>query len=636
MSGVRSSILEISRAVVNCRFAVWIQEYSGMFLWSSVVVWKTGCVWALSWFEERFWMDSWPLELIQTVNKIFQQFTLQCHNFFKATNPTVTVTRQKIGNATGLPLPVTVASLQLGTVNEPRTSPSPPHSGFQYISFPSAPTPSRSGGTVTAESWTVAAASNSTSGAFNCPKCKKSLKRGTNQKSLNDHMRSNKCIEARDPTARRSTPIPPLAPPQSAPPERCAGIPLSWDPATFWETYPFHSPLERLSGRSVVPERHACAKCSDINFDISIIHERASRPFERVHDHSDLNVPQLRAKVERMKDSLNSLKLKDSIDSTHERLKEYVDLIQFMGQHSHEIPALHRLLANAVANGWSANIILEHCQLGIEGKYTARNYSLYEIYLGMLIEELGGAAAIYALNHSIFALPSRDTIRPYRSQAKLMPSVCRVRVDEISRNISALFAPRATETDAESRKTAKPAIYGHTLSFDEVATEHRIDYFPETDEMGGLCLEHLPGLDTVQVGTDTKTVEAAVTAVREGKLHIAHETSSRDDEVVVFAGVVVCFGEKGSAISFKGGTPTNIVHGRFVQYWWCRQWCYCTSEIDIEHAPNFKTAASGKIHKYFIPYTCEKFPKYAFSAQEMRVITDGRHEPEELLVLEVN
>ncbi|KAJ7042894.1 hypothetical protein C8F04DRAFT_1175983 [Mycena alexandri] len=42
MSGVRSSILEISRAVVNCRFAVWIQEYSGMFLWSSVVVWKTG------------------------------------------------------------------------------------------------------------------------------------------------------------------------------------------------------------------------------------------------------------------------------------------------------------------------------------------------------------------------------------------------------------------------------------------------------------------------------------------------------------------------------------------------------------------------------------------------------------------
>ncbi|KAJ7772311.1 hypothetical protein B0H16DRAFT_1451388 [Mycena metata] len=34
-----------------------------------------------------------------------------------ATNPTVTVTNEKIGNATGPPLPVTVASLQLGTVS---------------------------------------------------------------------------------------------------------------------------------------------------------------------------------------------------------------------------------------------------------------------------------------------------------------------------------------------------------------------------------------------------------------------------------------------------------------------------------------------------------------------------------------
>ncbi|KAJ7764216.1 hypothetical protein B0H16DRAFT_1687665 [Mycena metata] len=34
---------------------------------------------------------------------------------FRATDPTVTVTCHKIGNATGLPLPVTVASLQLGT-----------------------------------------------------------------------------------------------------------------------------------------------------------------------------------------------------------------------------------------------------------------------------------------------------------------------------------------------------------------------------------------------------------------------------------------------------------------------------------------------------------------------------------------
>ncbi|KAF8205855.1 hypothetical protein K438DRAFT_1578650 [Mycena galopus ATCC 62051] len=201
----------------------------------------------------------------------------------------------------------------------------------------------------------------------------------------------------------------------------------------------------------------------------------------------------------------------------------FADLVQFIGQHAHEIPVLHRLLANAAVNGWSANNILHHCQLAIEGKYTARNYSLYKIYLGVLIYELGGAGALYATNHLLFALPSRNTIQPYRSQAKLMPSVNGVRVAEISSNISALFGPRASEPNVG---TAKPTtIFGHTLSFDEVATECKIDYMTETDDMGGLCLEHLSALDTVQVGSDTATVDAAVAAVREGKVHISHETS---------------------------------------------------------------------------------------------------------------
>ncbi|KAJ7829570.1 hypothetical protein B0H14DRAFT_2182727, partial [Mycena olivaceomarginata] len=57
----------------------------------------------------------------------------------------------------------------------------------------------------------------------------------------------------------------------------------------------------------------------------------------------------------------------------------------------------------------------------------------------------------------------------------------------------------------------------------DVALERRIDYLPETDEMGGFCLEHLDGLETVNVGKDIRTVEAAVEAVKEGKVHIAQE-----------------------------------------------------------------------------------------------------------------
>ncbi|KAJ7826505.1 hypothetical protein B0H13DRAFT_2440548, partial [Mycena leptocephala] len=188
---------------------------------------------------------------------------------------------------------------------------------------------------------------------------------------------------------------------------------------------------------------------------------------------------------------------------------EWKEAFHFIGQNP--IPALHRLLANAEKEGWSAKKILEHCQLAKAGKYTARNFPQYEIDLTILMYELGGGAAVYALNHSIFALPSRNTIQRYRRELKLVPSVDGLRLDDISRNIAALFA-------------APPPKCGHTLSFDELATERRIDYMAETDEMGGFCHEHLSTLESVKIGKDTRMVEAAVTAVKGGSVHISHET----------------------------------------------------------------------------------------------------------------
>jgi hypothetical protein len=137
-------------------------------------------------------------------------------------------------------------------------------------------------------------------------------------------------------TPRTTEPIPPLAPPQLARSERCTGIPFAWDPATFWETYPFHIHSPNTKHRynllllehpaaprarskdchgAILSPNGACAKCSDLHLDISIIKERASRSFERVHDHSDLNTTQLRAKVEIAKDGLNTLKLKVFLNS---------------------------------------------------------------------------------------------------------------------------------------------------------------------------------------------------------------------------------------------------------------------------------------------------------------------------------
>ncbi|KAJ6574023.1 hypothetical protein B0H10DRAFT_1963829 [Mycena sp. CBHHK59/15] len=318
---------------------------------------------------------------------------------------------------------------------------------------------------------------------------------------------------------------------------------------TLWTTYPFQLHAPGATGRpkydlilSELPKAHSaqclgavvtldglfpCSKCSALTLDIGIIKERASRSYERIRNHENLNSDQLHAKVTTVKEQVNDLKLKnldlkDSVTCAQARLLEWKDLFHFIGQNSESIPALHRLLANAEKEGWGPKKILEQCQLAKAGKYTARNYTQYEIDLAIELYELSGEGSVYSMNHSIFALPSRKTIQPYRRQFNLVPSVGGLRLADVSRNITTLFGShtlRDKETDS-----FLPIKCGHTLSFDELATERKVVYMTETDEMGGFCIEHLAGLDTIKVGKYTHTVEAAVSAVKEGKVHISHET----------------------------------------------------------------------------------------------------------------
>ncbi|KAG5634335.1 hypothetical protein H0H81_002361 [Sphagnurus paluster] len=138
------------------------------------------------------------------------------------------------------------------------------------------------------------------------------------------------------------------------------------------------------------------------------------------------------------------------------------------------------------------------------------------------------------MNHSIFRLPSLSTIQPYCRQHQLKPCLGSIKITDVLDNIDTLFGPcpelNGTQytgqviTDEELGIPKKRS--GHTLSFDELATERRIDYLPLSDEMGGFCLEHVDGaVETVRIGEDIKAVELAVQAVKDGKVHIAHETS---------------------------------------------------------------------------------------------------------------
>ncbi|KAJ7701119.1 hypothetical protein B0H17DRAFT_907210, partial [Mycena rosella] len=186
------------------------------------------------------------------------------------------------------------------------------------------------------------------------------------------------------------------------------GIPIVWD-GTFWRTYPFEIHDPSANGRptydlilSETPKARStqcrgavvtaegllpCSKCSDLKFDVDIIKQRASRPYEQVRRHDDLNSDQLRAKLATTREKHNSLKLKVAFCVAFKRrLSEWREAFEFIGKKS--VPALHRLLTNAETEGWSAKKILEQCKRAVDGKYTAKNYTQYDIDLAILLYKL--------------------------------------------------------------------------------------------------------------------------------------------------------------------------------------------------------------------------------------------------------
>ncbi|KAJ6518572.1 hypothetical protein DFH09DRAFT_1098400 [Mycena vulgaris] len=388
-----------------------------------------------------------------------------------------------------------------------------------------------------------------------CPRCSKVMGQGANERSVLEHMNGSKCREPRtepvvSQSQTRTVPSNPAPPPISilgtsqAPfpgSIPCPGIPLRWPGLPFWKTYPFqiHDPDSTARPAydliSVEPPQIRSRRCTGPVItpqDVDVIKECAERNYQKIGSEEALNNIQLREKLEVAKARENNLKLKNlnlsnSLKSAREHLSECKDVFDFVGHNSIRIPALHRIFFNSSKKGWGTKTLLQKLRLAVDGDYNAKNYSQYEINLTILIHELAGAGAVYAMNHSIFALPSLNTIQPYRRQNNLVPCVDGVRFTDISENIAALFGPHKVRngTKAGAIVEKAPLFCGHTLSFDEIASERKIDYMTATDNMGGLCLEHIAALSSVKVGKNTETVEAAVTAVREGKVHVASEIS---------------------------------------------------------------------------------------------------------------
>ncbi|EEB89398.1 hypothetical protein MPER_12506 [Moniliophthora perniciosa FA553] len=190
------------------------------------------------------------------------------------------------------------------------------------------------------------------------------------------------------------------------------------------------------------------------------------------------------------------------------------------------VPALQRIFMTAYNQKWSVPALIKRIKLAISGQYHCKNFTQSDIDLAMLVYELGGGSLLYALNHSPFALPSINTIRPYRREWDLSICVDRPRILQTISNINSMFGPHDGKDEVLPQQESSPERPGFVvLSWDEIAIEQRAEYLPETDEIVGGCMEHIGSVKSVAVGTDTSTIEAFAVAIRSGKVDLGHEAT---------------------------------------------------------------------------------------------------------------
>ncbi|KAG5635575.1 hypothetical protein H0H81_010760, partial [Sphagnurus paluster] len=207
---------------------------------------------------------------------------------------------------------------------------------------------------------------------------------------------------------------------------------------------------------------------------------------------------------------LNLTRRKDTLRKKLNTFEEFHDLAA-----DQDIPVLPRLLRNSVKQEWGIKTTVENAHKAITRDYHPHSYSDYEKDVAIVVYELGGGAALHALNHSIIALPSRNCINPLRQEIKFHISVGGMKMGDILANIETGF------------KGVGPTHYktGISLCIDEMAIERRLSYLTDTDEIAGLC-HHSKALGPLVMGDDMSLVLSVAKAVRITKdVHAAHEVT---------------------------------------------------------------------------------------------------------------
>ncbi|KAF9006825.1 hypothetical protein BDZ89DRAFT_965831, partial [Hymenopellis radicata] len=212
-----------------------------------------------------------------------------------------------------------------------------------------------------------------------------------------------------------------IVPPPKAP---CPGSPLNWDIPHFYVSYPFaiHDPgvknppgyfLHHVgsdpSAITVISNRckgiatsdgGPCSPCSTASVLVDVVKDKASRSLGAFSERSQSALIDQIAVLEEANKKLRfqNIDYKRDLTVSRARVIEHSQFLDLVSRH--DVPGLHRLIATALKEKVAIGGLLKRVQKAIDGKWHARNYSQADYDLAMLIYELGGGGAVYALNHA--------------------------------------------------------------------------------------------------------------------------------------------------------------------------------------------------------------------------------------------
>ncbi|KIJ12467.1 hypothetical protein PAXINDRAFT_14668 [Paxillus involutus ATCC 200175] len=268
----------------------------------------------------------------------------------------------------------------------------------------------------------------------------------------------------------------------------------------------------------------SCIPCSSLLPKVEAVAVNATE--HKAHTRKGLLTPsQLLEDNHRLIEQINGLKLQSlndvrKIKRALGKLEDHSTLVMALAEA--DVPWLRKLLHTALKNGASIRAIVRLIEDALEAGYRPRGHSTEANDLALLIYRLGGANLLYALNQRLH-IPSLRTLRKKMSFIKIAPTIGRISIDTVQKNIHNIIIVPFEHAARTTRR-------GVSLLIDETAAEEAAVYMPQSNSVGGLCWTHSHRVDPV-----LRTYDSALritNALKAETVHLGKEVTVAGAHIV--------------------------------------------------------------------------------------------------------